>query len=71
MTEEQVFSGSGVWRTARNALLCVALAGAGLGVVAGVVSYGESRLPFVDLSSRSASTEQSAVSAADGDELRF
>ncbi len=40
---------SGVWRTARNALLCLALAGAGLNVVAGVVSYPESRLPFVDL----------------------
>ena len=62
---------SGVWRTVGNALLCVALAGAGLSVIAGVVSYQESRLPFVDLSSRSASAEPSAASAADGDELRF
>jgi hypothetical protein len=49
MNEVRVFSMSGVWRTARNALLCLALAGAGLNVVAGVVSYPESRLPFVDL----------------------
>ncbi len=60
-----------VWLTDRRVLFCIVLAGAALGIVAGVATFVDYRAPLIDLSVRNGSAGMLEAPAQGGGDLRF